>query len=779
MNVREALIRSLRSAREHNPDVQTAPCCILWPDKDRQWHQIVPLLQDYMEELFVLGDYDPQSRTGPGIWLRCVIAGVIDPWKAFTDDLIPILYLPGLSRSELRIVEDCPVGLKPVIELQYRGTYWSQHSSKDWTPGAFFTSSWGGLNLQIAKDVKTREALQRSLPVLLDEEVESLQSLQLIDENTINSIGVPDLPKLMLQYINDGEAFKETVIPRTWSSFCSLCESKLSFKPDTEGHLAAAKALAIHTGPWRSIWERYVDTPHLYPLIIDRIRACSMPVPDLFVDLKQVEGWPQYTDSEEAQLLQSLISLHELTLDTFRSRILELEERHRERRNFLWAELGHAPLAMALKALAQLAQATEQLLPSSDIPVLQNAYAQWGWQTDDALLRVCASITQTSHEQPLFSVARSLYLPWAQEGAQKLQQLSLDADYPAEHHTDQPQYPESTCLLFVDGLRYDIAKRLTVALQARGHMIQESLRWAPFPSLTATGKPAISPVAHLITGGSIDTEGYPEVAQTRKSLRGGYHLNKLLKDSGWQVLDPSECGSGTGYAWTELGDVDHEGHAFGWKLVHRLDAIVQQVSMRVEELLKSGWKQVKIVTDHGWLLVPGGLPKAELPGALTEQSYGRCAVIKPGAITEVGRLPWYWNTFEFFAFAPGIHAFRQGEVYTHGGISLQESLLLELMVSGNEAPAAAGVRITEITWKGLRCAVIVSQASKSFTADIRTSVPDPASSVVFSTKNIREDGFVSLAVENVDLEGRKAYVVVLDSSGEIAAQEQTVIGAQG
>ena len=45
---------------------------------DRQWQAVMPLLQTRLPELLVLGDYAPDKRTGPAIWLRCVLAGCIE-----------------------------------------------------------------------------------------------------------------------------------------------------------------------------------------------------------------------------------------------------------------------------------------------------------------------------------------------------------------------------------------------------------------------------------------------------------------------------------------------------------------------------------------------------------------------------------------------------------------------------------------------------------------------------------------------------------------------------
>ena len=121
----DRLIQAIRSAAVYDPDVQVAPACILWPDRDRQWEAIIPRLQNELPELLVLGNYEPDKRMGPAIWLRCVIAEKNED-IVITGSTPPILYLPGVSRQDLRAVESCPDPLKPLAELQYRGVIWSQ-----------------------------------------------------------------------------------------------------------------------------------------------------------------------------------------------------------------------------------------------------------------------------------------------------------------------------------------------------------------------------------------------------------------------------------------------------------------------------------------------------------------------------------------------------------------------------------------------------------------------------------------------------------------------------
>jgi len=53
-------------------------------------------------------------------------------------------------------------------------------------------------------------------------------------------------------------------------------------------------------------------------------------------------------------------------------------------------------------------------------------------------------------------------------------------------------------------------------------------------------------------------------------------------------------------------------------LAWRVDEVVRECVDRLTALLEAGWKKVRVVTDHGWLLLPGGLPKSELPSFLAE-----------------------------------------------------------------------------------------------------------------------------------------------------------------
>ena len=181
-----------------------------------------------------------------------------------------------------------------------------------------------------------------------------------------------------------------------------------------------------------------------------------------------------------------------------------------------------------------------------------------------------------------------------------------------------------------------------------------------------------------------------------------------MSENGWTILDKNETGDPSGSAWCEFGDIDHEGHDRGWKIARHLDYILKEIQERIVSLMVAGWKKIRVVTDHGWLLMPGGLPRVDLPGVLAENRWGRCASIKPGADSDESVYPWYWNPDQDVALARGISCYKKGREYAHGGLSLQECLTPSLVVqNGNNNHFIASAEITDIRWKGLRCNVAV------------------------------------------------------------------------
>jgi hypothetical protein len=301
--------------------------------------------------------------------------------------------------------------------------------------------------------------------------------------------------------------------------------------------------------------------------------------------------------------------------------------------------------------------------------------------------------------------------------------------------------------------------------------------WVPLPSVTATGKAAVAPVRDKIRGEEHSRDFDPVLADTGQSLVGGGPLKKLLIQNGWKILAGEDYGDGLGNAWCEFGDIDHEGHDRGWKLAKHLGNLLEEIRERVEALLAAGWTSVRIVTDHGWLLLPGGLPKVELPSSLVDSKWGRCASLKEGAVTEEKLYPWFWNPNRHFALADGISCFRKGEDYSHGGLSLEECLTLELVVTaGKKENPARQIKLTDVGWKGLRCTVAVEGNVQGLSLDIRRLAGDPSSSVVVCPQPFKKSGTASVIVEDEELENKEILIVIVGEHKEPVFQVPTVIG---
>lgn len=773
------LVKSVRNAAVFNSEIEVAPACILWPDRDRQWEPAIPALQAELPELIVLGDYSPESKMGPAIWLRCALAGTLKD-ITLPHDRTPIVYLPGVSRQGLRPVGDCPDHLKPLAELQYRGVLWSQSNGKDWTLLSFMKSAHGGgLGLDISQDNETKNALQLALCRFLDEDLDLLLGKRL-DKTYFNTLLTGgDSIRELLQWLDESYAFKVKRSENEWQAFIEVCKSKFAFDPERDGLLAGAVKLATHQGAWQGVWERFCEAPRRYPNIPDLIRRCELPSFELFTDEETTSGWPQWNESRENELRQDLLRLVNLPEHEAREKIIGFEREHGSRRKLVWADLGEAPLACALEHLAAVAEYSKDRLAAGSIDDLVAGYNSSGWKVDDYVLKALAEVESQADVEAVVSAVRSIYLPWAEASARYLQKVVDDVSYPGGNHTRVNSYvpQDGDCMLFVDGLRFDIGKRLTESLNASNFETIEEHHWAALPSVTATGKPAVTPVRHQIRGEDGNADFEPVVAATGESLKGGYHLKKLLAAAEWQILERSAVGNGKGFAWSEFSDIDKEGHNRGWKIASRIDALVADITGRIGALLDAGWKRVHVVTDHGWLLLPGGLPKTELSSALSDHKWGRCASLKSGLTTDDRLYPWYWNPTQYFVLADGISCFKNGAEYAHGGLSLQECLTSHITVTAKVASQAVlSIDITDVVWKGLRCTIATEGIFPGLLLDVRKHPGDPLSSVVLSVKPIKDDGAASVVVEDEDLEGQTAWVVVTDSGGLPVYQFETIIG---
>jgi hypothetical protein len=656
--------------------------------------------------------------------------------------------------------------LRPIAELQYRAVWWSHPNGRDWTLVGLLGNGSRGLGLDLKEDAATAAALARAMSRVLDEPVASLRGRQLTAED-FDALLVPDSKRGVLQWLNDPEGFRMGRADNEWGAFAAGCKKEFGFDPECDGPLTAAELLGQRDGPWSDVWERYAEAPEVYPNIpdaLDRARPQEL-LP------KHPDSWPSFNAEREGDLRSALKALGASQVGAARDAIGDLEAHHGERRGWLWARLGRATLSQSLGYLLVLADASAVGWKQGDVAQLAAQYADSGWRADDAVLRALACVERAEDIEAVKTAADVLYRVWLEDGARALQEAALGADpkplLPALSGADT-----GTCVLFSDGLRMDAAHRLQERLEDSGCEVGLEADLAALPPVTATAKPAVSPAAGQLTGG-------PELSPSAPSGQGKLSadgLRKLLKESGWQVLI-DDYGDISGRAWTEYGDIDELGHTQGAKLARSLDAEVGDIAQRIETLLGWGWKRVVVVTDHGWLLVPGGLKKVDLPEHLTEQRKGRCARLKPDEATEFLTLPWRWDSAVDIAYAPGICTFVAGAEYDHGGISPQECVTPRLIVTKavSEEPIAAD--LAEPVWVGMRCRVAVDDAPIGAQVDLRGKAAD-ASTSLLSTPVAVKDGSASALVPDDELEGTAVLVVLLNAEGKALKQRSTTVGGE-
>ena len=770
----KSLAAALQAVAKGNSHTATTAAAVLWPDKEGQWQTALPTLKKLMPSLCELGPYAPGERRGPAVWLKCAIAGLL-PEVQF--DGVPVLYLPGISRAELRAIESCTRELQPLAELQYRGVFWSQANAKDWTVGAFLASKNGGLGLDVAQDKATQVALLQVLQsgVLLECNVDDLKN-RTINAEWLLSLLLPNPTRDLLLWMNAPEETRSQWSDVLWDVFTKRCKMDFGFDPVADGVLVAAERLAKAEGKWAAVAELYRDSYGSFPNVFGLLAKLQPPQFGLFPDQGLLAGYPQVNEQSESALRYALAACAGRMAPQARTAVLAAEKEHGLRRAWLWTRMGRSPLAQALGHLALVAERSS-MVPAGQTPSeLATAYQQTGWQVDQAAMQALASVYAKADLDAVGIALRSMYLPWMEESARRLQEAAKAAGGLPPLLKEQASVARAgTCTVFVDGLRYDVAVQLQQRLLALGNT-ELLARWTSLPSVTASGKAWCSPVATHIAGTAVDTEFEPRVAADGKPLS-GHNFRKLLTEHGVQPLDKHQTGNPQGQAWTEAGDLDHYGHEHGLRLARDLDTQLDQVVERVNELVEAGWKRIRVVTDHGWLLMPGGLPKSELPKHQTETRWGRCAVLKGSAHGTPLTFGWDWCKDVQVAYAPGVSSFIAGAEYAHGGISLQECLVPVLQLDCGGV-AAGPITIQSVTWKGLRCTVVVEGAAQGQRVDIRNKAALASSSLALSDKPL-DGGKASLAVPDDEHMGAAAVVVVLSAEGEVLQQQATTVGGNG
>jgi len=679
MQLIDYLIRQLRDSANYNSAVQIKPAAILWTDYDCQWQSAMPAIKQYLPELLELGDYKPEERTGPAIWIKCAIAGVLEECD-LPKDKTPIIYLPKVGRKDLRAIEQCSDYLRPLAELQYRGCWWAYNTTgRDWSVGSFLTNPRVGLELDAAKDKKTQDAILKVLPDLLESVDESLIGRNLDAQDFINIV-LNDPAKDILGWLNNPQDKAVQWEGSKWNVFTQACVDSYGFSPNKDEIASVLLMLCRAEGEWEAVWQRFEDTAHNLPRLIDKLSGVQ---PEGL--LYHASHYLSENISDENKLAVTLSHLKGQETTQIKQQIVNLFEEHKKRSTWLWHSLNLTPWLAVLEQLTLVVEGTEVAFTGPSIEVMATTYQTRFWKTDAAAINAMAVAKDINQQQVVADILAVIYTPWLEQVTLNFQNLVKAEGYPGSAGVKEStsQYSVSSqVIFFVDGLRFDTAKTLQKKLAKLTVSLDLKTAWCALPSLTATAKAAVTPVAEILTGLQANDNFIPVIASSHSEF-GSYQLKKSLSEKGWQYLDGLETGVPSGMAWVQTGDLDNMGHKQQLKMPLNIDVILDDVVARVEGLLNAGWKHIRIVTDHGWLWVPNKLAGASISKDVVKKKLARCAILKDNIETAELKVPWYWNPNVSIAMAPGIAGYVAGDYYNHGGLSLQECLTPVINIQNN------------------------------------------------------------------------------------------------
>jgi hypothetical protein len=649
------------------------------------------------------------------------------------------------------------------VELQFRGAVWNDRNGRDWKPVAWLSTLDG---VDVEASPQTTEAIQRALPSLLKEPTANLRR---IDAEFCHELIAPDMPAKLLRWMHEPTNARARAGTDGWQAFREQCRTHYSFDPERDGELKAAELLSSRQGSWGKVWERFEEAPRSYSGVVALLRSLQPQLSDTN------ETSPILNERAEAEVAAELGKLADRTPDEAITLVNELAARHAARRNLVWRQLGEAQLAVALGPLARLAQAAARPISGSTVSEVGQRYAEEGWQIDAAAIEALRACTNQQHEGPVAQALRATYQPWLDQTARTLQMLVRSEGAMPQRRLPPPTVAPGRCVLFADGLRMDVAHLLVKELAKRNLRVNLDWDWAPLPSVTPTAKPYASPIADEFVGGEAGDEFAVTIKTTGQRLT-QQRFTTLLSGRGWQVLESRSAGDPSGGAWTECGSLDRDGHNKGWRLAFGIESEVRTLVDRVQYLISAGWREVIVLTDHGWLLLPEGLPKIELKSFLAVTRWGRCATLTETATPDLPLGTWAWNRNVTLAFPPGIGCFKAGTEYSHGGISAQELVVPRLTVQPSETTAHA--TIVSVKWTQARCNVAIEGATAGYAIDVRERAADPSTSFLPDklAKPIAADGTATIFLAEAADVGRAALLVLLDGNGHVVQTRPVTLG---
>src|SRR5206468_1949907 len=150
--------------------------------------------------------------------------------------------------------------------------------------------------------------------------------------------------------------------------------------------------------------QRFREAAKAYPGVAKALLRAQPPEADLFSQLR--EAYPVVNRVQEDALRKSLEEFETLDPSAARQQIESLAKTHLPRCQWVWSDLGEAPLANALKHLHALTKAQELFAGGANFQNLADGYRKSGWLVDQAALKALAAIRHNGDAKPVCAALR-------------------------------------------------------------------------------------------------------------------------------------------------------------------------------------------------------------------------------------------------------------------------------------------------------------------------------------------------------------------------------------
>ncbi len=234
-----------------------------------------------------------------------------------------------------------------------------------------------------------------------------------------------------------------------------------------------------------------------------------------------------------------------------------------------------------------------------------------------------------------------------------------------------------TSVIVCDGLRYEIAAQVAESL-VKKVKIERQIMFASIPTETETGMSA------LFT----ESDKVVKISQDRLKI-----VNEVSgKDITWMKLEDLAYGKNDKYLGLVYGDIDSASEKLNMAAIKLFDTFAQVLAQKIELLINMGYKEVHLVTDHGFVLT-GILDEAD---KIEPNATGKKEVHERFIRTVEKQYNSNWVEFQRlygeynYVYAAKSHRpFKTTGMYgySHGGITPQETIIPQFVFKKTVASA--------------------------------------------------------------------------------------------